>query len=305
MGTLRDADLGLPVRPRRHRRRRRYAARGHRCRWAGGWCGQRGGGHDHAAPGQHGIVPRDPEQHPWVSAHLAARPLGSGDQRGLHRHEPRLARAASAAPASTSWPRRPRTRPRAPGASPRPSRPRTWSEETWSSRRARGLIGFEPGHDRADVARAFIEAHAYGIRGNLEDLERATGGLPAGSACSAGPLARDRSPSSWPTSPAGRSAGRECVSGRPRLRLAGRRHGATSPPRHPTSSATPSTPAQRCTRGGLHAIHRRRRHAQRGAVRVDGMKALVTAEFPLDGLDELARSDTSPCMRAGASPARP
>jgi sugar (pentulose or hexulose) kinase len=52
---------------------------------------------------------------------------------------------------------------------------RTWSEETWSSGAPGGLIGFEPGHSRADVARAFIEAHAYGIRGNLEDLERATG----------------------------------------------------------------------------------------------------------------------------------
>jgi sugar (pentulose or hexulose) kinase len=36
-------------------------------------------------------------------------------------------------------------------------------------------VGFDPGHGRADLARAFIEAHAYGIRGNLEDLERAMG----------------------------------------------------------------------------------------------------------------------------------
>jgi sugar (pentulose or hexulose) kinase len=50
-----------------------------------------------------------------------------------------------------------------------------WSEQTWSDRIPNVLVGFEPGHERSDVARAFIEAHAYAIRANLEDLERAAG----------------------------------------------------------------------------------------------------------------------------------
>ncbi|CAN5436868.1 FGGY-family carbohydrate kinase [soil metagenome] len=51
----------------------------------------------------------------------------------------------------------------------------TWSEEAWSSRSPNVLVGFEPRHGRAHLARAFIEAHAYAIRSNLEDLERAIG----------------------------------------------------------------------------------------------------------------------------------
>ena len=41
------------------------------------------------------------------------------------------------------------------------------------------------------MARAFLEAHAYGIRGNLEDLERAIG-EPLGQVCLLGGAARSR-----------------------------------------------------------------------------------------------------------------
>ena len=66
---------------------------------------------------------------------------------------------------------------------------RIWSERTWSDGAPTALVGFEPEHDRADVAQAFIEAHAYAIRGNLEDLERAMGG-PASRVCLMGGAAR-------------------------------------------------------------------------------------------------------------------
>lgn len=119
-------------------------------------------------------VPRDPLRHPWVSAHLLpgrwavetnAGYTGMGfdwlatmtgqDVPGL------------AAEAATSEP--------GAGGISAVVTARAWTEESWSSRVPNALIGFEPRHRRADVARAFLEAHAYGIRGNLEDLERAMG----------------------------------------------------------------------------------------------------------------------------------
>ena len=78
---------------------------------------------------------------------------------------------------------------------------------TWSSGAPGGLIGFEPGHARGDVARAFIEAHAYGIRGNLEDLERATG-APAKRVCLLGGAARSRTFAQLVADTTGRAIGR-------------------------------------------------------------------------------------------------
>jgi sugar (pentulose or hexulose) kinase len=68
---------------------------------------------------------------------------------------------------------------------------RSGSEDAWSTRAPTALVGFEPRHRRADVARAFLEAHAYGIRGNLEDLERAIG-EPLGQVRLLGGAARSR-----------------------------------------------------------------------------------------------------------------
>jgi sugar (pentulose or hexulose) kinase len=118
--------------------------------------------------------PRDPEQHPWVSAHLRPDRWAAETNAGYTgmsldwfarisgTRVSTLADEAAVSPAGAK------------GITAAVTA-RIWSEETWSSGAPGGLIGFEPGHARADVARAFIEAHAYGIRGNLEDLERATG----------------------------------------------------------------------------------------------------------------------------------
>lgn len=133
-------------------------------------------------------VPDDPERHPWVSAHLAPDRwavetnagytgmsldwLGSVTGRSVGE----LADEAAGSP---------------PGAAGITAvvTARTWSEEAWSRRVPNAFLGFEPGHARADLARAVIEAHAYGIRGNLEDLERAMG-RPAGRICLMGGAAR-------------------------------------------------------------------------------------------------------------------
>ncbi|MDQ6797521.1 MAG: FGGY-family carbohydrate kinase, partial [Actinomycetota bacterium] len=51
-----------------------------------------------------------------------------------------------------------------------------WSEESWATKAPSTLVGFTMAHGLADVARAFVEAHAYAVRANIDDLERAIGG---------------------------------------------------------------------------------------------------------------------------------
>ena len=53
-----------------------------------------------------------------------------------------------------------------------------WSEESWATKAPSTLVGFTMAHQMADVARAFVEAHAYAVRANVDDLERAVGGVP-------------------------------------------------------------------------------------------------------------------------------
>lgn len=50
-----------------------------------------------------------------------------------------------------------------------------WTEALWADRPEQVLLGFGGSNGLADVARAVMEGHAYAIRGNLEDLERASG----------------------------------------------------------------------------------------------------------------------------------
>lgn len=119
-------------------------------------------------------LPYDPQQHPWISAHLVPDRWAVETNAGYAGMSfDWLARVTGqsvahlAAEAATS----------VPGAAGVTAvvAARIWSEESWSQQTPTALVGFEPQHDRAAVARAFIEAHAYAIRGNLEDLERAMG----------------------------------------------------------------------------------------------------------------------------------
>jgi sugar (pentulose or hexulose) kinase len=119
-------------------------------------------------------APDDPLRRPWVSAHLAPDRWAVETNAGYTglsfdwlagitgRSVPELADEAAGS---------------APGANGVTAvvTARTWSEDTWSNGAPTALFGFEPRHTRADVARAFLEAHAYAIRGNLEDLERVLG----------------------------------------------------------------------------------------------------------------------------------
>jgi len=119
-------------------------------------------------------VPRDPLRHPWVSAHLQADRWAAETNAGYAGMNLDWFAAICGQSVETLAAEARSSDPGADGLTALVAS-RTWSEEAWSSRTPTALIGFEPRHRRADVARAFIEAHAYGIRANLEDLERALG----------------------------------------------------------------------------------------------------------------------------------
>ena len=51
-----------------------------------------------------------------------------------------------------------------------------WSQETWEVKPPASLLGLRPDTTAADVRAALLEAHAFAVRGNVEDLERALGG---------------------------------------------------------------------------------------------------------------------------------
>jgi xylulokinase len=50
-----------------------------------------------------------------------------------------------------------------------------WSERAWAVKAPMALIGLSPATTAADLAQAVDEAHAFAVRSNLADLERATG----------------------------------------------------------------------------------------------------------------------------------
>jgi sugar (pentulose or hexulose) kinase len=130
----------------------------------------------------------DPLQHPWVSAHLLpgrwAIETNAG-YTGLRLDW--LARLVGSSVAELA--EEATTSSAGAGGMSAVVASRTWSESAWSIRAPTALIGFEAEHRRSDVARAFIEAHAYAIRSNLEDLERAMGRL-ASRVCLMGGAAR-------------------------------------------------------------------------------------------------------------------
>ncbi|MGI9034208.1 MAG: xylulokinase [Acidimicrobiales bacterium] len=66
-----------------------------------------------------------------------------------------------------------------------------WSEESWATKAPSTLVGFTMAHTMADVARAFVEAHAYAVRANVDDLERAVGGRRFEQVLVTGGAARD------------------------------------------------------------------------------------------------------------------
>lgn len=119
-------------------------------------------------------MPKDPLRHPWVSGHLRRDLWAAETNAGyagmnfdwlassLGLGTPELAARA--------WSSEPGAR----GVTAMIAAP-VWSEDTWVRRTPNTLTAFELTSSLDDLARAFLEGHAYAIRANLEDLERATG----------------------------------------------------------------------------------------------------------------------------------
>ena len=65
-----------------------------------------------------------------------------------------------------------------------------WSQQTWQVKPPASLLGLRPDTTAADVRSALLEAHAFAIRGNVEDLERVLG-WPASAVVVCGGAAAD------------------------------------------------------------------------------------------------------------------
>jgi len=65
-----------------------------------------------------------------------------------------------------------------------------WAQHTWQAKPPAALLGLRPDTTAADVAAALLQAHAFAIRGNVEDLERVLG-RPADALVVAGGAAAD------------------------------------------------------------------------------------------------------------------
>jgi len=133
--------------------------------------------------------PVDPLRHPWVSTHLrpdlwvAETNAGyAGMNFGWLADSTDRTPAELAALAEDSVPG-------ARGITATIASP-IWCEEGWANKAPSTLVGFTMAHEMADVARAFVEAHAYAVRANVDDLERAVGGRPFGRVLVTGGAAR-------------------------------------------------------------------------------------------------------------------
>lgn len=118
--------------------------------------------------------PDDPLRHPWVSTHLAA------DRWALETNAGYpgtmlgwLAASAGCDPAAV-WAQAAQSPPGARGVTAVVAAP-VWSEEAWATKAPNAVLGVTPDTSAADVARAFVEAHAYAVRSNVADLERVLG----------------------------------------------------------------------------------------------------------------------------------
>ena len=121
--------------------------------------------------------PVDPLRHPWVSTHLRPDLWVAETNAGYAgMNFGWLATTTGRSPAELAD-EAAASVPGARGITATVASP-VWSEESWATKAPSTLVGFTMAHGMADVARAFVEAHAYAVRANLDDLERAVGAAP-------------------------------------------------------------------------------------------------------------------------------
>ncbi len=122
----------------------------------------------------------DPLGRPWVSTHATADLWAAEGNAGYPgTFSGWWSAIAAAEPAAT----------RSPGLLAVTAAP-YWSEETWARKPPTSLLGLRPDTTAGQVAVAFLDAHAYAVRGNVEDLERALG-RPASAVVVCGGAAAD------------------------------------------------------------------------------------------------------------------
>ena len=69
-----------------------------------------------------------------------------------------------------------------------------WAQDTWSNRPPVCLVGLRPDTTTTQVRQALLEAHAFSVRGNVEDLARALGLAPSAVVVTGGGAADGRLP---------------------------------------------------------------------------------------------------------------
>ena len=122
--------------------------------------------------------PDDPWRHPWVSTHLDPHRWAVETNAGYPGTMLAwLAGLVGCDPAAV-WEQAASSRPGAGGVTAVVAVP-TWSEEAWAVKAPNTVLGVTPSTTAGDVARAFVEAHAYAVRANVADLERVLGARAA------------------------------------------------------------------------------------------------------------------------------
>ncbi len=120
------------------------------------------------------VAPRDPLRHPWVSTHLAPGRWAVETNAAYPGTMLTWLAAVQGCGVDELWARAGAGRPGANGVTAVVAAP-VWSEEAWVNRAPHAVLGIGPSTSDADLARAFVEAHAYAVRANVADLERVLG----------------------------------------------------------------------------------------------------------------------------------
>ena len=116
----------------------------------------------------------DPARRPWLSTHAAPDRWAAETNAGYPGTMLAWLAGVTGQPPSALWAAATRSGPGAGGVTAVVASPR-WSEETWVARAPNTVLGLRPGTTADDVARAFVEAHLFAVRANLEDLEGVLG----------------------------------------------------------------------------------------------------------------------------------
>lgn len=115
--------------------------------------------------------PHDPRRHPWVSTHLAPERWAVETNAGYPGTMLGWLATRSRCGPGALWELAAQSRPGANGVTAVVAAP-VWSEEAWATKAPNAVLGITPATTDADLARAFVEAHAFAVRANVADLER-------------------------------------------------------------------------------------------------------------------------------------